>query len=118
MTAPGVLVFDGRCPLCRGTVRLLRGRERPGALRYAPALSAPGRKLCAERGIDPERLNAVLLVAGAEHWLGSDAVWRAAARLRWPWRALAQLRWFPRGLRERVYYFIAARRPRAEDRHA
>ena len=65
-----------------------------------------------------ERLHAVLLVAGREHWLGTDAIWRAATRLRWPWRALTHLRWFPRWLREAVYRFIADRRPRREPRHA
>lgn len=114
MTGLVVLVFDGRCPLCRGTVRLMRGWARPGALRFAPALSPPGRMLCREHGIDPEKLNAVLLVAGREHWLGSDAAWRAATQLRWPWRALEHVRWFPRSLRERVYRFIADRRPRRE----
>jgi predicted DCC family thiol-disulfide oxidoreductase YuxK len=113
-----VLVFDGRCPLCRGTVRLLRGWVRPGALRFAPALSPPGRELCRQHGIEPERLHAVLLVVGRESWLGSDAVWRAATRLRWPWRALAQIRWFPRSLREWVYGFIARHRPRNEVDHA
>jgi predicted DCC family thiol-disulfide oxidoreductase YuxK len=109
-----ILVFDGRCPFCRATVRLLRAWARPGALRFAPALSAPGRTLCARHGLDPERLHAVLLIVGDEHWLGSDAVWRAATRLRWPWRALAQIRWLPRPLRERAYRFIADRRPREE----
>jgi predicted DCC family thiol-disulfide oxidoreductase YuxK len=109
-----VIVFDGRCPLCRGAVRLLRDWARPGALRFAPALSGPGRALCRAHGLDPERLQAVLLVAGREHWLGSDAIWRAATRLRWPWRALAQIRWFPRSLRERVYGLIARRRPRRD----
>ena len=114
MTGPPVLVFDGRCPFCRGTVRQLRRWARPGALRFAPALSAPGRALCRERGLDPEALVAVLLVAGEDHWLGSDAVWRAATGLKWPWRALAQIRWFPRPLRERAYRVIADRRPRQQ----
>jgi predicted DCC family thiol-disulfide oxidoreductase YuxK len=112
-----IVVFDGRCPLCRGSVRFMRRWARPGALRFATALSPPGRELCARHGLDPERLHAVLLSVGDEHWLGSDAVWRAADRLRWPWRALTHLRWFPRSLREAVYRFIADRRPRQEHPH-
>lgn len=107
-----VLVFDGRCPLCRGTVRLLRGWRREGALRFAPALSPPGRSLLAGHGLDPERLSAVVLVDGGHMWQGSDAVWRAATRLRWPYRALAQIRWFPRGVREAVYGMVARGRRR------
>lgn len=106
-----ILVFDGRCPLCRGTVRRLRAWRRERALRFAPALSPPGRALLAGHGLDPERLSAVVLVDGAQAWLGSDAVWRAATRLRWPYRALAQIRWFPRPWREAVYGLIARHRP-------
>lgn len=109
-----VLVFDGQCPLCRGTVRLLRQWMRPGALRFAPALSPPGRALLERIGIDPETLSAVVLVQGDAHWRASDAVWRAASRLRWPYRALAQIRWFPRFLREWVYDLIARHRPRPD----
>lgn len=105
-----VLVFDGQCPLCRGTVRLLRRWRREGALRFAPALSPPGRALLGAHGLDPERLSAVVLVDGGRMWQGSDAVWRAATRLRWPYRALAQVRWCPRGLREWVYGMVARRR--------
>ena len=35
-------------------MRPLRAWARPGALRFAPALSAPGRALCAEHGIEVE----------------------------------------------------------------
>ena len=48
-----IVVFDGRCPLCRGSVRFMRRWARPGALRFAPALSPPGRELCARHGLDP-----------------------------------------------------------------
>lgn len=107
-----VLVFDGRCPLCRATVRFLRARIRPGSLRFAPALSPAGRKLCADQGLDPAALHAVLLVAPDGAWLASDAVWRAGSHLRWPWRLLVVVRWCPRPWREAVYAWIARRRPR------
>ncbi len=113
--AAPIIIYDGRCPLCRGAVRLLRGWRREGALRFAPALSPPGRTLLDHHGLDPETLSAVVLVDGDHHWLGSDAIWRAATRLRWPYRALAQIRWFPRGLREAVYGLIARHRPRRRE---
>ncbi len=112
MSEPAVVVFDGRCPLCRGTVGLLRGWTRPGALRFAPARSQAGRKLCLSRSIDPEQLSAVLLVTDSAYYQGSDAVWRAAARLRWPWRVLEHIRWCPQVVREFVYGLVARHRPR------
>lgn len=112
MPSAAILVFDGRCPLCRATVRFLRARARPGELRFAPALSAPGRRLCAAQGLDSAALHAVLLIADDGAWLASDAVWRAAGRLRCPWRLLAAVRWCPRPWREAVYGWIARRRPR------
>ena len=107
-----LLIYDGECPFCRGTVQLLKSWQRPGALRYAPALSEEGRAALTSHGLHPERLSAVVLVDGDRRWLASDAVWRAARQLRWPYRALAQIRWCPRSLREWVYGFIARHRPR------
>lgn len=119
MPPRAVMVFDGRCPLCRAAVRFLRRRARPGSLRFAPALSRPGRRLCAEAGLKADALHAVLLVeADGRSWLASDAVWRAAGRLRWPWRALAAVRWCPRPWREAVYRRIAAARTRIGPRRA
>ncbi len=109
--ACAVIVFDGQCPLCRAAVRFLRRRARPRRLRFAPAMSAPGRQLCAQQGLAADALHAVLLVeADGRAWLASDAVWRAARRLRGPWRLLAAVRWCPRPWREAVYRSIARRR--------
>jgi predicted DCC family thiol-disulfide oxidoreductase YuxK len=107
------LVYDGRCPLCQGTVTLLRRWRRPRALDLVPAETPAGRLLLEPRGLTPEDLASVVLIQDREVWQGSDAVWRAATRLRWPYRALAQIRWCPRFLREAVYGLIARNRPRA-----
>lgn len=107
-----VLVFDGQCPICRGTVNLLRQWQRQDGLRYAPALTAEGRELLARHGLEAETLSAVVLIDGDRMWQASDAIWRAATRLRWPYKVLMHIRWFPRGLREAVYGIIAGARPR------
>jgi predicted DCC family thiol-disulfide oxidoreductase YuxK len=112
--SPGTptIIFDGHCPLCQGTVNLLRRWRREGALEMVPAETPAGRQLLDGCGLAAENLTAVVLVQGGKCWQGSDAVWRAAARLRWPYRALAQIRWFPRFLREAVYGLIAGNRHR------
>lgn len=114
MTAdePPVLIYDGQCPFCRGTVNLLQSWDKPGALLYAPALSDEGRTLLARHGLEAETLGAVVLVDGKQMWQASDAVWRAASRLRWPYKALMHIRWMPRALRETAYGIIARLRPR------
>ncbi|MBD3222988.1 DUF393 domain-containing protein [bacterium] len=111
-TGPPVLIYDGQCPFCRGTVSLLQAWERPGSLRYAPALSDEGRALLARHGLEAETLGAVVLIDGEDLWQASDAVWRAASRLRWPYKALMHVRWMPRALREWAYGLIARMRPR------
>ena len=106
------IIYDGHCPLCQGTVKLLRQWRRDGELGLVPAETPDGRHLLAGCGLAAENLAGVVLVQNEQWWQGSDAVWRAATRLRWPWRALAQIRWFPRFLREAVYGLIAGNRHR------
>jgi predicted DCC family thiol-disulfide oxidoreductase YuxK len=107
-----VLLFDGVCNLCQGTVRFLLERDRDARLRFAPLQSAFGRALLADFALDPDVLDNVVLVDPDGAHARSEAMLRCARLLGAPWSWSALLRVIPRPLRDAVYDFIARHRYR------
>jgi len=119
MTAQGaVLLYDGECGVCAGSVQCL--------LRFEPAKQAALLHFAPLQGTFAADVRAAFpQVAAADSvvWyerlpdgtalvrLRSDAALRAMQHLGGWWRAAATiLRWVPRPLRDAVYDAIAARR--------
>ena len=103
-----LLLFDGGCALCDGSVRWLIGRDR-GRLHYAPLKSEAGERALREAGLGDDATSVVLIDEEGAHQ-HSDAVWRILRLLPWPWRAGAGLRFMPRFVRDLLYRFIARNR--------
>jgi predicted DCC family thiol-disulfide oxidoreductase YuxK len=103
-----LLLFDGHCALCDGTVRWLLQHDR-GRLHYAPLQSAIAGDVLEQVGYGGDR-SSVVLVDGDGAFQHSDAAWRTLRLLPWPWRAGAVMRFIPRPLRDLAYRFIARNR--------
>lgn len=114
MSAP-IVVFDGECGLCNGFVAWLVRRDGRGRFLLAGSAGPVGAAVMHAAGL-PQELTAstIVLWDGERARLRSDAVLAIAAGLPWPWRALAAGRLVPRAVRDTLYRFIAARRPRVE----
>lgn len=114
-----IVVFDGECGLCNGFVAWLVRHDHAGAFLLAGSSGEAGRAAIAAAGL-PSDIGAstiVLARPGASALVRSDAVLAVMRGLPRPWRWLAWPRALPRGPRDRVYRFVAARRSRvhAED---
>jgi len=107
-----VLLFDGVCNLCHGTVRFVLDHDRDARFRFAPLQSEVGRALLARFALDPDALDTIVLIDEARAYRRSDAALRVARRLGAPWSWLVPLAAIPRPLRDAVYDFIARRRYR------
>lgn len=109
-----VVLFDGYCNLCDGTVRFLLRHDRTGTLRFAPLDSAAARSLLAAHPSRPDPLpDSVLLVDGDGVHARSEAALRLARSLSPPWPWLARVaRLVPRVARDAVYDQVARRRLR------
>ena len=107
-----LLLFDGVCHLCEGSVQFILQHERDSEIRFVPIQSELGRRLYSKAGLDPEAPSAMLFVEGGETFEGSEAALRVAAHLGgWPRLALVG-RLLPRFLRDGVYRFVARNRYR------
>lgn len=109
MTHP-IVLFDGVCNLCNGSVQFILRRDPAGKFRFASLQSDLGQRLLTERGLDPEALDSVVVVDGDRFYRESDAALRIARDLKGAWKALTVFRLIPRPLRDWLYRLIARNR--------
>jgi predicted DCC family thiol-disulfide oxidoreductase YuxK len=112
-----VVLYDGVCGLCNGTVRFALKRDRRDVLRFAPLQSDFARGVLAKYHKDPDRLDTMYLIVG---WKTPDelllsrarAVLRILREVGWPWRALAILGVLPNAILDFLYNRVASIRYR------
>lgn len=123
MEGRALLLYDGVCALCNGSVQFLMKRDRLDGFRYAPLQSDLGREVLARFDIHEFPDGVMLLVdaltPGERLYQRSDAVAAALERLssRW-WRVVGRmLRLMPRPLRDWGYGIVARFRYRVFGRY-
>ena len=109
-----VVLFDGVCNLCNGSVNFAIDRDPGARLRFAALQSDAARRIFERLGRampagDPA---SIVLVDRDRLYEGSGAILRIARYLRGAWPMLAALLVVPRPLRDAVYRWGAARRYR------
>jgi predicted DCC family thiol-disulfide oxidoreductase YuxK len=109
---PAIILYDGECNVCSGSVRFILSRDPRGLFRFAPLQSAAGARLRASCGRPADSLGSLILVEDGRCYERSDALLRITARLGLPWNLAALLRIVPRALRDAFYDWFAARRYR------
>jgi predicted DCC family thiol-disulfide oxidoreductase YuxK len=112
-----LVIFDGHCGMCNGSVRWFLVRDRNDRLRFVPSESPKVAEILSRHGVnmaaDPAGPNTILVVrdpGGPRELLleRSDGVMAILEELPRPWPALAGvLRWIPGGLRDFVYRLIS-----------
>lgn len=110
ITNPLVL-FDGKCNLCNGTVDFLIRKDSRKQLRFIALQSKEGKKLKKKFNVPVEN-DSVILIFKGRIFLESEAVLKIAEFLPYPWRIAAGFRVIPASLRNRIYKWIAVNRYR------
>ena len=108
----GIVLFDGTCGFCEGSVRFIATRDPEGYFRFAPSQWPQAQQALAARGLTREAARSLVLIEGDQVYLRSTASLRIAARLPWPWRAARVLLWVPAPLRDAAYRLVAVVRHR------
>jgi len=105
-----ILLFDGVCNLCNGSIQFIIPRDPGGKLRFAPLQSELGTQVREATGLSTDDLETVVLVDDGMAYTKSDAAIRVAEHLGGMYRLLSLGRLVPRGVRDRIYDFVAANR--------
>jgi predicted DCC family thiol-disulfide oxidoreductase YuxK len=105
-----LILFDGVCNLCNGTVNFILDHDPDGYFRFAPLQSEVAQEQLAGTDAAGADLDTVVLVEGGTVYVRSTAALRIARRLTAPWPLLALFLAVPRPLRDAVYDWIATHR--------
>lgn len=105
-----IVLFDGECRFCNGTVGFIVDRDPKGVFRFLPLQSPMAADLLERSGLPTRDFDTVVLVEGERAYVRSTAILRIARRLRWPWPIVSALLVIPRFLRDAAYRFVAKRR--------
>jgi predicted DCC family thiol-disulfide oxidoreductase YuxK len=107
-----VMLFDGVCNLCSGSVQFAIARDPRANLQFAPIQSSHGLAFLRHRGLPTDRFETFYLIDGGRVYEKSAGVLRTVGYLRWPWPLLKALWIVPRPLRDWLYDRIARNRYR------
>ena len=106
-----IILFDGVCNLCNGSVIFILRHERGAEFRFASIQSATGKELLELYGFPADYSEAVILIDKTKIQTGSTAALKIGQRLKFPWSFLATMGLIvPRFIRDWVYAQIAKHR--------
>ena len=107
-----VVLFDGVCNFCNGTINFLIRQDKKEVFRFAALQSSYGQKLLDQHGLPVKEFDSFLLVENGKVYKSSTAGLRLYNRLPWYWK-WTQLFWIvPPFIRDGIYNLIARNRYR------
>jgi predicted DCC family thiol-disulfide oxidoreductase YuxK len=109
-TDRALVLYDGECSFCNGTVMFIIDRDPHERFVFATLSSELGQRTLREHGLTDTSLDSVVLVEGDRAYTHSTAPLRIARRLSGLWPVCSLLLWVPRRLRDMVYRAFARRR--------
>ena len=105
-----VVLFDGVCNLCNGTVQFIIKRDPSSRFLFASLQSDYGQSQLLKLGLDPTQLHSIITLADGKFHERSDAALKIASGLTQPWPLMGVFKIVPRFLRDAVYNLIAKNR--------
>lgn len=108
---PKIILFDGVCNLCNGSVIFILQREKSPIFKFASIQSEAGKGLLEWCGLPSDYSQAVILIDGENIYLGSTAALKIGRFLKFPWSFLSYMGLIVPGfIRDWVYNQIAQHR--------
>lgn len=105
-----IILFDGVCNLCNGSVQFIIKRDPTAKFRFASLQSNYAKALLKDLGMSGEHLYSIILVKNTMTHDRSDALLEITRELNGAWPILYVFRFLPKVLRDRLYEFVAANR--------
>ncbi|EIJ40405.1 hypothetical protein JoomaDRAFT_3463 [Galbibacter orientalis DSM 19592] len=107
-----IILFDGVCNLCNRSVQFVIKRDSKDVFRFASLQSDLGKKLLAERSINPQETDSIVLIEpNVAYYTRSSAAIEIAKELGGLWSLISAFNYIlPENIRDSIYNFIAKNR--------
>lgn len=106
-----LILFDGVCNLCNGSVIFILKHEKEPIFRFASIQSETGKQLLNWCGLPQEFSDAVIYIENGKIRLGSTAALKIGQRLKFPWSGISSAGLLvPKIFRDWVYDQIGVHR--------
>lgn len=105
-----IILFDGVCNLCNGSVVFIIKRDKKDVFRFAAIQSDEGQELIQKHNIDTSKVDSILLIDGERYFSKSTAALKIARHLSSGYPLLFGFMILPRFFRNWVYDLIARNR--------
>jgi predicted DCC family thiol-disulfide oxidoreductase YuxK len=112
-----LVLYDGVCTLCNGSVRFLAPRDRTGRLYFAPIQSEAGQEVLRRHGLPLADWESFVFLEGGQVHLKSSACLRIMCYMSGAWPVLSVFRILPRRVSDWFYDRVAANRYALFGRH-
>lgn len=107
-----VILFDGVCNLCNGSVQFIIKRDSKSKFQFAALQSTYGQHQLRRLKIPATSLQSIVLIEGDKFYQRSNAVFEICSRLGGLWPAFYIFKIIPGFIRDAIYNFIAKNRYR------
>jgi predicted DCC family thiol-disulfide oxidoreductase YuxK len=107
-----ILLFDGVCNLCSGTVQFIIEHDKKALFRFASLQSEAGQNLLLQHQVPTKNLESVVLIHKNRIFTHSDAPLEIAYLLGGFWRLAYVFKIIPSFFRNGIYNWIARNRYR------
>lgn len=107
-----IVLFDGVCNLCNGSVQFIIKRDPRGIFRFASLQSEFGQLQLKKFNLPGHVLHSIISIEKGVCYQRSDAALKIASRLPGLWPVLSIFRIVPRFIRDAAYDLIALNRYR------
>ena len=111
-TVAPILLFDGVCNLCQGTVQFVIERDKKATVQFASLQSDFALQQFAKFGIPAEYLDSIVLIENERISYKSSAALRLCSYLDGLWPAMRMFMLVPKPIRDFVYDWVARNRYR------
>ncbi len=105
-----IILFDGVCNLCNGTVQFLLKRDKKEKFLFASLQSDAAKNILLQYNVKKISLDSILLLEDGQVYQKSSAVIKICKYLNWPWTALTVAKYLPLSFRDNAYDLIANHR--------
>jgi predicted DCC family thiol-disulfide oxidoreductase YuxK len=104
-----IVLFDGVCNFCNGTVNFIIARDHAEYFKFAPMQSDIGLELRSKCGVSDD-VDSIILIENDTAYIYSTAALRITRRLGGIWPILYPLMFLPKPIRDFFYKLFAKNR--------